>query len=57
MRFRVQIDGYVDVDSDATEKDVEEAVYFQICIGGLKVDNPVGEPDWAEVEVMVDEIG
>lgn len=31
MRFRVQIDGYVEVD------------------------NPVGEPDWDDVSVIVDE--
>ena len=55
MRFRVQIDGYVEVDKPVTEQQVEEAVYFQLGYGSMSMDNPVGDPDWDDVSVMVDE--
>lgn len=54
MKVRVRIDGYVDVDDAATEEQVREAVMFQLVCGGMAVDNPVGEPDWDDVDVDVE---
>lgn len=54
MKVRVRIDGYVDVDDAATEEQVREAVMFQLGWGGMAVDNPVGEPDWDDIDVDVE---
>ncbi len=54
MRIRVQIDGYINVDNVVTEEQVREAVMFQLGWGGMGVDNPVGEPDWDDIDVDVE---
>lgn len=54
MKARVRIEGFIEVDDCATEKDIEEAVLFQLDIGSMDVDNPVGEPDWDNADVEVD---
>lgn len=54
MRIRVQIDGYINVDDVVTEEQVREAVMFQLGWGGMSVDNPIGEPDWDDVDVDVE---
>lgn len=54
MKVRVRIDGYVDVDDAATEDQIREAVMFQLGSGGMAVDNPVGEPDWDDIDVDVE---
>ena len=54
MKARVRIEGFIEVDNCATEKDIEEAVLFQLGIGSMDVDNPVGEPDWGNADVEVD---
>lgn len=55
MKVRVRIDGYVDVDDAVTEEQVREAVMFQLgWLGGMAVDNPVGEPDWDDIYVDVE---
>ena len=54
MKVRVRIDGCVEVDDDATEDQIREAVMFQIGFGGMAVDNPVGEPDWEDADMEVD---
>ena len=54
MRIRVQIDGYINVDDVVTEEQVREAVMFQLGWGGMSVDNPIGEPDWNDIDVDVE---
>ena len=54
MRARVTINGYIDVDDVVTEQQVREAVLFQLGIGGMSVDNPIGEPDWDDADVDVE---
>ena len=54
MRIRVQIDGYINVDDVVTEEQVREAVLSQLGWGGMDVDNPVGEPDWDDINVDVE---
>ena len=53
MKVRVTIDGFIDVDDDATQEQIEDAVYFQLGIGGMDADNPVGDPDWSNADVDV----
>lgn len=53
MKARVRIEGFIEVDDCATEKDIEEAVLFQLGIGSMDVDNPVYEPDWDDADVEV----
>ena len=55
-KVRVEIDGYVEVPEEATQKQIEEAVNFQLGLGSMGADNPIGEPDWdyADVEVYDD---
>ena len=52
----MEIDGYVEVPEDATQSQIEEAVNFQLGLGSMSPDNPVGEPDWdyADVDVYDD---
>ncbi len=54
MKVRVRIDGYIDVNDAATENQIRDAVMCQLGWGGMDVDNPVGEPDWADVDVDVE---
>lgn len=54
MKIRVQIDGYINVDDVVTEEQVREAVMFQLGWGGMSVDNPIGEPDWDDIDVDVE---
>lgn len=53
MKVNVRIEGTIDVDDSATEKQIEDAVYFQLGYGSMAMDNPVGEPDWDDVDVEV----
>lgn len=55
MKVRVRIDGYIDIDEEnVTEKQIEEAVYFQLGMGCLSNDNFVGEPEWDYADVEID---
>lgn len=55
MKVRVRIDGYIDIDEkNVTEKQIEEAVYFQLGMGCLSNDNLVGEPEWDYADVEID---
>lgn len=53
MKVEVRIEGSIEVDDNATEEQIEEAVLFQLGVGGMKMDNPVGEPDWNDADVEV----
>lgn len=37
-----------------TEEQVREAVLFQLGWGGMDADNPIGEPDWDDIDVDVE---
>lgn len=52
-KVRVKIDGFVDVPEEATTQQIEEAVYFQLALGPMSANNPVGEPDWSNADVDV----
>ena len=54
-KIGVRIDGYIKVDDNVTEEQIEEAVYFSLGMGSLSLDNPVGDPDWdyADVEISM----
>lgn len=55
MKVRVRIDGYIDIDvENVTEKQIVEAVYFQLGMGYLSNGNPVGEPEWDSADVEID---
>ena len=53
MKVEVRIDGVIEVDDDATEEQIQEAVLFQLGMGSMDVDNPVGEPDWDDADVEI----
>ena len=49
------IDGYIDIDEEnVTEKQIEEAVYFQLGMGCLSNDNLVGELEWDYADIEID---
>ncbi len=52
-KVRIVIDGYVEVPEEATKKQIEDAVHFQLGLGSMGMDNPVGEPDWDYADVNV----
>ena len=53
MKVEVRIEGVIEVDDNATEEQIQEAILFQLGIGSMDVDNPVGEPDWDDADVEI----
>ena len=57
MKVEVRIDGVIEVDDNATEEQIQEAVEFAIGLNGqMALDNPVGyDLDWdsGDVEIMI----
>ncbi len=56
MRIRVHIEGVIDVDDNATEEQIQEAVEFAVGLNGqMSLDNPVGmDLEWVEGNVEVE---
>ena len=57
MRVEVRIEGVIEVDDNATEEQIQEAVEFAVGLNGqMALDNPVGfDLDWdnGDVEIMI----
>lgn len=57
MKVEVHIEGVIDVNDDATEQEIQEAVEFAVGLNGqMAVDNPVGydlEWDSGSVEITI----
>lgn len=57
MKVEVRIDGVIEVDDNATEEQIQEAVEFAVGLNGqMALDNPVGyDLDWdsGDVEIMI----
>ena len=57
MKVEVRIDGVIEVDDNATEEQIREAVEFAVGLNGqMALDNPVGyDLDWdsGDVEIMI----
>ena len=50
MKVKIKIDGFVNVPDDATETQIEDAIYFAL---GLCSTTNIGEPDWVNADVEV----
>lgn len=57
MKVEVRIEGVIEVDDNATEEQIQEAVEFAVGLNGqMALDNPVGiDLDWdsGDVEIMI----
>ena len=55
MKVEVRIEGVIEVDDNATEEQIQEAVEFAIGLNGqMAMDNPVGmDLDWDSGSVEI----
>lgn len=57
MKVEVRIEGVIEVDDNATEEQIQEAVEFAVGLNGqMALDNPVGydlEWDNGDVEIRI----
>lgn len=55
MKVEVRIEGFIEVDDNATEEQIQEAVEFAVGYSGkMSLDNPVGmDLEWDDCDVEI----